>query len=400
MANDYKLPVKKPQSFHLFVLAAFASLGAALITPALPKISSFFHIEEGLTKLTVTLFLIGYALGQLIYGPLSNRLGRKLALTIGIVVATVGSVFSILSEPLNSFVLLIIGRGIEALGMSCGLVVSYTIINDFYYPKQAKVIVSILMISFSIMPGVAVLIGGLIVYFYSWSYCFYFLLVYGILLYLNVHFLPETLLEKDRYALKFRTLENRYFAAFRNQQLFYYSLIYGLSACFTYVFAIEGPFIAHHMKLSALVYSVWSILPYVGLLCGAIFSVWLAKKNKIYPGIILIGIIIAGIGTLLLGLLFLMHFVYPIVMFGLLSVVFIGNILIMSVAASLAPLKIDDKAIGSAVLGFTGIFLPVLVTLVVALLHDERPIMLPLIYAAVLVGISTVYWVIRKKALQ
>ena len=391
--SSYKLAVRKPHSFHLFILAAFASLGAALITPALPNMSKFFKVEPGLTKLTVTLFLIGYALGQLIYGPLANRFGRKQALYIGIIVATIGSVFSILAEPMNSFGLLILGRAIEALGMSCGLVVSYTIINDFYYPKQAKVIVSILMISFSIMPGIAVVIGGLIVQSSRWVYCFYFLLVYGILLYLPAHFLPETLLERDKHALKFKTLMNRYIQAFKNRNLISYSLIYGLCACFTYVFAVEGPFIAlHSMGLTALPYGIWSMLPYVGLLLGAIFSTWLAKKNRVSPNLILKGEAIALFGVFVLSVFFLFKRVEPVVMFGLLFIVFLGVILIMSVAASLAPITVADKATASAVMGFIGIFLPVVVTFLVALLHTENPLMLPLVYFIVLICIFPCYW--------
>lgn len=389
----YKLTVRKPHSFHLFILAAFASLGAALITPALPKMSQFFQVEPGLTKLTVTLFLMGYAVGQLIYGPLANRFGRKQALYIGIIVATIGSVFSILSEPMNSFLLLIIGRAIEALGMSCGLVVSYTIINDFYYPKQAKVIVSILMISFSLMPGLAVLIGGLIVQYSRWVYCFYFLLVYGILLYLPAYFLPETLLERDKYALKFKTLMNRYIKAFKNRNLISYSLIYGLCASFTYVFAIEAPFIAkQRMGLTALHYGIWSMLPYVGLLLGAVFSTWLAKKNLISPNLILKGEVIAIIGVLVLSVFFVLNIIDPVVMFGLLFIVFLGVILIMSIAASLAPVTVADKATASAVMGFIGIFLPVMVTFLVAVFHTENPLILPLVYIIVLICIFPCYW--------
>lgn len=394
--NDYKLSGRKPHSFHLFILAAFASLGSALITPALPKISQFFHVTDGLTKLTVTLFLIGYALGQLIYGPLANRLGRKKSLYVGIIIATLGSIFSILSSPTNSFWLLIIGRGIEALGMSCGLVVSYTIINDFYYPKQAKVIVSILMISFSIMPGIAVLIGGFIVDSLSWIYCFYFLLCYGTLLYLPAHFLPETLLERDSQALKMKTLTKRYKQALFDKNLIIYSLIYGLTACFSYVFAVEGPFIGHNMGLTAGEYGVWGLIPYVGALLGAILCTWLAKNNYITPRLIIWGLSIAVVGVLILSGFVLFHVVNPFTMFGLLFIVFVGVVLVMSVAASMAPLTVEDKAIASALMGFIGISLPVLATFFIALFHSENPVILPGVYFVVLSLITLCYWIVNK----
>lgn len=69
--------VDKPQFMILLFLVSFASVGAVLFTPALPSITSFFQVSVGQAQLTITSYLIGYALGQLPYGPLANRFGRK-----------------------------------------------------------------------------------------------------------------------------------------------------------------------------------------------------------------------------------------------------------------------------------------------------------------------------------
>src|SRR3990167_10634613 len=98
--NAYRLDVKKPHLLTLMFLSAFASMGAVLMMPALPEISAHFGTHTSTTQLTVTCFLLGYAVGQLIYGPLANRYGRKKAIYIGIVIATLGSIFSIISSPL------------------------------------------------------------------------------------------------------------------------------------------------------------------------------------------------------------------------------------------------------------------------------------------------------------
>ena len=93
----YKLASKAPNIISLMLLSAFAAMGAIIMTPALPAIADFFGRSVGTTQLAVTSFLLGYALGQLIYGPIANRHGRKIALYIGIAIATLGSLFSILS---------------------------------------------------------------------------------------------------------------------------------------------------------------------------------------------------------------------------------------------------------------------------------------------------------------
>src|SRR5579864_8672417 len=103
----YRLAGRAPSLIALMLLSAFAQMGAILMMPALPKIADYFGKSIGATQLVVTSFLLGYAIGQLIYGPLANHYGRKFALYVGISIATVGTLFSILSSPLNSFSLLI-----------------------------------------------------------------------------------------------------------------------------------------------------------------------------------------------------------------------------------------------------------------------------------------------------
>ena len=81
----------EPQFLILLLIASFASVGAVLFTPALPSIRDFFHVSVGESQLTITSYLVGYALGQLPYGPLANRYGRKPALYMGISLSIVGS---------------------------------------------------------------------------------------------------------------------------------------------------------------------------------------------------------------------------------------------------------------------------------------------------------------------
>src|SRR3990167_8580547 len=180
--NTYRLDVKKPHLLTLMFLSAFASMGAVLMMPALPEIASHFGIHTSTAQLAVTYFLLGYAVGQLIYGPLANRYGRKYAIYVGIVIATLGSIFSILSSPLNSFHLLVLGRFLEAAGSSAGLAVSVAMINDYYFEEDARRILGLLMLAFAIIPGIAIAIGGALVQFINWEACFYYLLIYGLLL--------------------------------------------------------------------------------------------------------------------------------------------------------------------------------------------------------------------------
>ena len=128
--QTHRLNQKEPHIVTLIIMSSFASMGAVIFAPALPEIAQYFNISQGHSQLIITLFLLGYAVGQLVYGPLANRFGRKTAFYIGIFVATIGSLISIISEPLHSFKFLIFGRMLEAFGSSAGLVISFTIISD------------------------------------------------------------------------------------------------------------------------------------------------------------------------------------------------------------------------------------------------------------------------------
>ena len=79
-----KNPTHQLPLVTLLLMISFASVNAVLFTPALPNIAHFFAISDSIAQQTITWFLIGYAVGQLLYGPLANRFGRKKALFAGV----------------------------------------------------------------------------------------------------------------------------------------------------------------------------------------------------------------------------------------------------------------------------------------------------------------------------
>jgi DHA1 family bicyclomycin/chloramphenicol resistance-like MFS transporter len=123
--------------FTLSLLISFASVNAVLFTPGLTEITQFFAISPHTAQQTIIWFLIGYTLGQLIYGPITERLGSKNALYIGISIQIASSFLCILSGELHSYFLLIAGRFLLALGSGVGLKMSFTLVNEWYDTKTA-----------------------------------------------------------------------------------------------------------------------------------------------------------------------------------------------------------------------------------------------------------------------
>jgi Bcr/CflA subfamily drug resistance transporter len=380
MENVHRLDVKEPKLICLIILSAFASMGAVLMTPALPEIVRYFSITQGQAQLTVTLFLVGYAIGQLIYGPIANRYGRKPTFYIGIFIATIGSVFSILSSPAHSFRLLLTGRMLEALGSSVGLVISFTIISDFYYPAQSRRIMSYMMMAFAIVPGVAVFIGGFIAQYLNWESCFYFLLIYGLALIYPAYILPETISQVDKNAMKIKRIHRGYSEIFCNYPLVRYSLLFGFSALLGYVFSADGPFIGiHTLKYSASVYGMLAILPSAGMLIGAILS---ARSTERFSSrtLIYFGVCFEVIGALAMLLLFLFRPLSIAALLVPMFFIYLGNAFVCANASSSAMYFAVDKANGAAVMSFLCMLMTVAGTFTLAIIPSHSALVMPSIF--------------------
>ncbi|HVW98873.1 MAG TPA: MFS transporter, partial [Candidatus Babeliaceae bacterium] len=168
---QHKVPPKLP-FFILLLMVSYGTVGALLFTPALPEIQMFFQVSVGKVQSTVTIYLIGFALGQLPYGPLAKGWGRKKALRLGIILGILGSVLCGLSSVFQSFEFLVFARFLQALGASAGLKITYTMIADVYDQSKATQVISRIIMTFSLVPGIAIAIGGLLTEFIQWESCF------------------------------------------------------------------------------------------------------------------------------------------------------------------------------------------------------------------------------------
>ena len=146
----------------------------------------------------MTIYLIGYALGQLPFGPISNRFGRKNALYLGLSLAAIAACLSILSAYTHTYSLFIVARFLFALGATAGLQVIYTVIGDLYVPPKSIQIASYMTLVFAMSPSISTTIGGFLTEYLGWQSCFYFLLIYCLVLIFLCRFLPETILLKEK----------------------------------------------------------------------------------------------------------------------------------------------------------------------------------------------------------
>ena len=203
-----KIMIKKELSlFKIIILLIYicvASISATIITPALDVIQSNFHLTASQLQWVISLFLLGYVVGQLIYGPLASRVGGLKALRLGLIINLIGIMLCLLSLIISSYALLLFGRLITALGAASGLSCTFILINDYLSDHKKKQVLGFCIVSFTLGIGLAILIGGFIAQYLDVIDCFWVLFIHGILMFLATYlFMP---IKKQRQFLELSLL--------------------------------------------------------------------------------------------------------------------------------------------------------------------------------------------------
>ncbi|WP_445488688.1 multidrug effflux MFS transporter [Niallia sp. 03133] len=210
----------------LGALAAFGPLSIDMYLPALPALTDEYHTTTSLTQLSLSFFLIGLAGGQLIAGPLSDSMGRKKPLLIGLIVYTITSLLCVFSP---SIYILIVLRLLQGIAGSAGIVISRAVVRDLYSGKELTKFFALIALVNGAAPIVAPVLGGQFLRFSTWQGIFIVLCLIGLVMLISVHFLlPETLPAEKRIigglkntVITFkRILTNRSFLGFALSQGF------------------------------------------------------------------------------------------------------------------------------------------------------------------------------------
>ena len=180
----------------LGILAAFGPMSIDMYLPSLPTLQSDFGATTSQVQLTLSGFTIGFATGQLIYGPLSDRFGRKWVLVGGIALYVVASVLCALETDIDALIAL---RFVQALGGGAGTVLTRAVVRDLYDKDAAARVLSLMVLVTMLAPLVAPFLGGYILLWAGWRTIFWVLTGFGVLcLILTAARLPETLAPERR----------------------------------------------------------------------------------------------------------------------------------------------------------------------------------------------------------
>lgn len=372
---------KKPQTSILFFLISLANVLGVLYTTALPSLTDYFHVTKADAQKTISFYLIGCLLAQVAYAPIAKSIGRKSAIYIGCSLALLGSLLCLVSLHINSFSLMLFGRGLTAFGAACGLVLTNTIISDSFPLHEQKKILSYLMSGFAIFPAISITLGGFITEYISWKGCFYFMLLYSLFVSSLCILLPETGKERGSHHLHPIRIAKSYFKQFSEVIPFLYALIVACASIILYVFSAEAPFIAkNQLHIPADRFGLYNLIPNIGLFLGGIASAHLSHRFS-SKTLILIGGCCFFLFSIIMWTLFNVGFMNTLTLFGMPMFIFLATPTILSQGQASSLAASEDKVYAASSLYIIQYFWMFLTITILGFFPAQDSSALPIVYS-------------------
>lgn len=341
-------PQPRPVSSHaiyatLIAVSAIGPLALNMFMPSLPGLVTDLDTTTAMAQLTLTLYLFGSAVAQLVYGPLSDRFGRRPVLLAGLGVFVATSLICALAPSIE---MLVVARLLQSFGGAAGMVLSRAIIRDLHDEKAAASVLGYITMAWAIAPMIAPAIGGYLDQVAGWRASFYVLGLCGaIALTLALFTLPETngrLADPsatNRRAAWARLLGNSRFLAL--------TAIMSLTSGVFFAFLGGAPHImTHELGQSPLAYGLWFTLVAIGYMTGN-FLAGRFSKTAATDSLISIGLGIAVLGTAISFIAALFGSLNPFLLFFPMGLIALGNGIALPNLTS-RVLSSDATAIGSA----------------------------------------------------
>lgn len=184
------VPIIIPAMWLIVFIVGLPLLSETVYTPSLPAISKFFNVSESVAEHTLTIYLFAFALGTLFWGKISDHIGRKPSVLMGMLLFILGCIGCYFLSTID---MLMISRFVQAFGGSVGSVLGQAICRDAFHGPNLGKAYSIMGASISLFPAVGPTVGGFIAQHYGWKNIFIFLTVVTIALLICLwHYLPET----------------------------------------------------------------------------------------------------------------------------------------------------------------------------------------------------------------
>jgi DHA1 family bicyclomycin/chloramphenicol resistance-like MFS transporter len=238
-------PISRFRHLELLILLgalqAFAPLSIDMYLPAMPVMEKVFHTSAAAVQVTMVTFLVGYALGQSLYGPITDRFGRKPPLYASLVLFVVSSAACALSPSIR---LMSFFRLLQAVGACGGSVMSRAMVRDLFPPSELRRIFSMLVLVLGVSPVIAPLFGSYLLVWFDWKAAFVVQSLIGVACIVGIYFrLPESLGRDARRPLNLEGIVSAYQQLLRDKTFLGASVVCGFSSAGTFAYITSAPFV-------------------------------------------------------------------------------------------------------------------------------------------------------------
>lgn len=262
-------------------IAALGPFATDMYLPGFPSIAKDLQTNETYVSYTLTSYFIGISLGQLFYGPILDKFGRKKPLLLGLLLFLVSSLVCAISPNVE---VLIGGRFVQAIAASVGMVAGNAIIRDQFETKEVAKILSSVLLVMGVAPVIAPTLGSLFVEEFSWRYIFYFLAATsGVIIVSLYAFLKETHGYQEDMEFRLLPIFENYRKAMNNTQFFRYTLggSMSMSIMFAYVSSISFILISLY-KMSKIEFGIVFAVNAAGFIGGSQINRVLINKFQLH----------------------------------------------------------------------------------------------------------------------
>lgn len=284
------------------MLSAFGPFVIDMYLPALPEMTEVFQCDSSAVQLGLTFCMVGLASGQLLFGPASDKYGRKSVLVFSLVIFVVASAVCCFSTSIVAFTA---ARFLQGIGGAGGIVLSRSIAADMYSGRELAKLIAILSAINNLAPVAAPVAGGGVAHAWGWQGIFIILLVLGILL-LGLCFpLSESLSPEKRFHGKLMASVKGYRKVLKIKGFTAYSIVYALAMAALFAYISATPFIVQDLfGFSELQFSLVFAVNAIALACGSALSLKFSAMSKaaLYGSLIGGALAVAGVITAASGL--------------------------------------------------------------------------------------------------
>ncbi len=277
----------------LALLAMFGPFTIDAFFPAFNAVAAELRASPWAMQQTISIYLLAYAVMSLFHGPMSDAYGRRRVVLWGVLVYTIASVACALVQTIEQLLAM---RALQGAATGAGMIVGRAIMRDLYDGAAAQKVMSLVSLFFGVAPAIAPIIGGIVFSLADWRAVFWFLAVYGVLLWwLCVRVLPETHPPSRRTRFRPRPLFEVYRKIATDGRFVLLVLSSGFNFGATFLYISSAPaFIETILGLGTLGYP-WFFVPMIlGMMSGAALSNRLAgvmlPRRQVMLGFALMGV--------------------------------------------------------------------------------------------------------------